>query len=254
MELNWSTFLLEIINFLVLVWILKHFFYRPVQEAIERRRRTIEENVAKAEALRNEAIAMKEQYAGRLGDWEEEKRRGREKLHAEIKEERTRLLAGLESELDKEREKAKVLADRRLAELLRANEEKAIAHGSRFAAQLLGRFADAALEDRLLRLLLEDLAALPSRQQVELRELLPEGAPQLVKITSAFPLSREQQQGAQEALVRFLGRSTPYEFSVDVSLVAGITVNAGPLVLRANLRDELQFFRESAYAREESDD
>ncbi len=38
MELNWSTLLLEIVNFLVLVWILKRFLYRPVLQVIEERR------------------------------------------------------------------------------------------------------------------------------------------------------------------------------------------------------------------------
>lgn len=247
MELNWSTFLLEVINFLVLVWILKHFFYQPVQEAIERRRRRIEENVAKAEALRKEAIAMKEQYAGRLGDWEEEKHRAREKLHAEINEERTRLLAALETDLDKERGKVKILEERRLAELLRANEEKALAHGSRFAAQLLSRLADAALENRLLSLLREDLSALSPRRLEELRALFAEGAAQLVKIASAFPLLPEQRQLLQDDLARLLGREVVCEFSVDASILAGINVNVGPLALRANLRDELQLFNESGY-------
>jgi F-type H+-transporting ATPase subunit b len=35
-ELNWTTFVLEILNFLVLVWLLKHFFYQPVKGVIAR--------------------------------------------------------------------------------------------------------------------------------------------------------------------------------------------------------------------------
>ena len=42
MELSWSTFFLEIINFLVLVWILKRFLYKPVMDVIARRREGIE--------------------------------------------------------------------------------------------------------------------------------------------------------------------------------------------------------------------
>ena len=37
MQLDWTTFILEIVNFLVLLWILKRFFFRPVREAIARR-------------------------------------------------------------------------------------------------------------------------------------------------------------------------------------------------------------------------
>ena len=37
MQLNWSTFVLEIINFLILVWVLKRFLYKPVLAAIAQR-------------------------------------------------------------------------------------------------------------------------------------------------------------------------------------------------------------------------
>ena len=55
MELDWSTFLLEIINFLILVWILKRFLYRPVLEVITRRREQVEKTLHEAHSLRAEA-------------------------------------------------------------------------------------------------------------------------------------------------------------------------------------------------------
>ena len=38
MELNWTTFALEIVNFLALLWILKRFLYRPVLATLAERR------------------------------------------------------------------------------------------------------------------------------------------------------------------------------------------------------------------------
>lgn len=68
MELNWSTFILEIINFLILIWILKRFFYKPVLEVIARRRAGIEKTLEDAQALHNEAKALQKQYESRLAD------------------------------------------------------------------------------------------------------------------------------------------------------------------------------------------
>ena len=42
MEFNWTTFSFEIINFLILVWILQRFLYKPVTNAIARRKAAIE--------------------------------------------------------------------------------------------------------------------------------------------------------------------------------------------------------------------
>ena len=88
MELNWSTFILEIINFVILVWLLKHFFYKPVMNIIEKRKQNIEDTLAKAETVRTDAESLKSQYENRLEDWEKEKAAARLELHKDIEKER----------------------------------------------------------------------------------------------------------------------------------------------------------------------
>ena len=85
MTLSWPTFILEIVNFLVLVWILKRFLYRPILQAIEERKARIEKNLAAAKARQMEAEALEQQFQKRLADWENEK----QKLRAEVTEEIT---------------------------------------------------------------------------------------------------------------------------------------------------------------------
>jgi F-type H+-transporting ATPase subunit b len=48
MELDWTTFALEIINFLALIWILKRFLYRPVLATLGQRRAGIEANLKRS--------------------------------------------------------------------------------------------------------------------------------------------------------------------------------------------------------------
>lgn len=38
MQIDWTTFVLEIVNFLALVWLLKRFLYTPVLDVLARRR------------------------------------------------------------------------------------------------------------------------------------------------------------------------------------------------------------------------
>ncbi|WP_054775053.1 hypothetical protein [Methylogaea oryzae] len=47
MELDWSTIALEIVNFLILVWLLKRLLYKPVQDIIAQRRAAIEATCGK---------------------------------------------------------------------------------------------------------------------------------------------------------------------------------------------------------------
>ncbi|MGD8350593.1 MAG: ATP synthase F0 subunit B, partial [Gammaproteobacteria bacterium] len=109
MELSWSTFLLEMINFLVLVWILKHFLYQPVLKVIARRRSEIEEQLAESRRLQTEAGQLKTDYENRLEDWDKERQQLRDGLAKELEGERAQQLEALREDLASEREKARVV-------------------------------------------------------------------------------------------------------------------------------------------------
>lgn len=51
MELSWSTMVLEIINFLVLIWTLNHFLYMPIQNTIIARKKMVVDKLEHAETL-----------------------------------------------------------------------------------------------------------------------------------------------------------------------------------------------------------
>jgi len=135
MQLDWTTLVLEIINFLVLVWILKRFLYKPVLDIVARRRAGIEDAMARAEKTRQEAAALKDQYEGRVADWEQERARAREKLQGELDAERQRRLQALQDELQNEREKARVADERRQSEARQRLEQQAVSQSARFAGR-----------------------------------------------------------------------------------------------------------------------
>ena len=141
MELSWTTFVLEMINFLVLVWILKRFLYKPVLRAIAERKTAIDKTLADAQTRQAGGQALEQQYQNRLAEWESEK----EKLRAVVLEEnaaqRAQLMASLEASLTVERERARVLEERHLNELKKRIEEESIAKGVQFTARLLARSA-----------------------------------------------------------------------------------------------------------------
>lgn len=245
MEFDGTTFALEIINFLVLIWLLQHFLYKPVTTAIARRQGGIEKTLADAQATRSDADALKLQYENRRVEWEQEKAQARQQLQQEMAAERIRLMTALLASLDEERNKLRALEQRRAMEQRQRLEAAARAEGGRFAAHLLSRLAGAELEERIRRILLEDLPQLPEQQRQALRTAgLAEG----VKITSAYPLDQSQRADLNEALDRLVGRPVACTFEQDTELVAGLRLSLGPWMLRSSLLDELHFFAEAQHA------
>jgi F-type H+-transporting ATPase subunit b len=246
LELNWSTFLLEIINFLILVWILKHFFYKPVLNVIARRRRSIEKSLNDANTLHEDAEALRVQYENRLAEWEKERQAARTSLVKEIETERAQQLEALRATLGKERKKARVIEQRRLETNRLRTEEMALAQGAQFATRLLSVAAGPELEQRLLDLLLKELTALPPKQLSTLRAAAGKTADRIL-VASTYPLNDATRLSLENTLASVLEVTTPFHFEQDKELLAGLRVTMGSWVLRANLQDELKSFAELAH-------
>ena len=244
MELSWPTFFLEIFNFLVLVWILKRFLYKPVLEAIAHRKSVIDKTLADANAKEAGAQALVEQYQNRLADWENEKEKLAAGVAAEISAQRATMIAALENSLKQEREKARVLEERRLNQLKNRAEEEGIARGVQFTGRLLACAACAELEARLVNRTLEDLPRLPEEQIKALRSVCRQDGVR-VKVTSAFPLSAAQRSAIGRRLKEVTEDSVAVEFTEDSRLLAGLRISVGPWILRANVEDELEFFAQA---------
>jgi len=247
MDLSWSTFVLEIINFLVLVWILKRFLYKPVLDVIARRRAGIEKSMADAEALHADAEKLQEQYEDRLAVWDQERLQAREALDREIEAERERAMAELQIALEEKQKMAGIAEARRQADAMRKFEETALKQGARFATRLLEQASGPETEARLVEMVLTELIKLPDEQIAALRNSYGK-TPVAVVVVSAFPLPGDQRQRLEQALARLISSDLPLRFEQNSDLLAGLRITIGAWVLGVNLRDELKGFIEITHA------
>lgn len=246
MELNWSTFILEIVNFLVLVWLLKRFLYRPVLDVIARRRAGIEKTLADAETRHAEAERLRAHYEGRLADWDREQQQARATMTQDVENERARRRADLREELERIRETARVAEQRRRVDAERRLEETALAQGARFAARLLAQGAGPETEARLVELAIEALTDLPDERRDALRGNFA-GAADAVRVTTAFVLPDDRRRRLADALGAARGSALEPHFDQDPALIAGVRIALGAWVLGLNVADELRGFAELSH-------
>ena len=241
MQIDWTTFALEIINFLALVWILKRFLYKPVLEILNQRRAGIERTLAEAKETEVRAGALKAQFENRLADWGKEKAAARVQFEAEMAAERSRQMQALTKALAEERERSRAQEAHRQEESRRALEVQALAQARSFASALLSRLAGSELEARMVEVFVEDFSKLPDEQLAGLRTAFAASQTR-ASATSAFPLSEAQRERLVEAIAARLGMAFPVDFGEDIKLLAGLRVSVGPWQLNLSLADELAFF------------
>ncbi|HSE11019.1 MAG TPA: hypothetical protein VLB69_00165, partial [Rudaea sp.] len=172
MNFDWTTFVLEAINFLILVWLLKRFLYRPVLDVIARRQAGVARTLADAAATRAEAQRLQTEYASRQADWERERARLRQALDDELDALRAKYMAALAADLESERKRdaAARLHEREVER--HELETRALQQANTFAARLLERFAGPELDARIIDMLLADIEALPAPRRDALSQAL----------------------------------------------------------------------------------
>jgi F-type H+-transporting ATPase subunit b len=246
--LDASTFVLEIVNFVILVWILKRFLYRPVLDVIAQRRAAIESSLRDAQAARAEAQSLKERYEGRVAEWAEERRRSLDALEKEIDAERARRRADLDAALENEKRKNAAAAARREVDARLRIEIAALEQSAKFASRLLERLASPELETRLIDAALEDLAALPQHELEALGNAARSPDGRAVLVTTAHPLAAQQRARIEKTLAPLIGGARALKFEQDAALVAGIRIRVGGWSLGLGLRDELEGFARLTHA------
>lgn len=249
MQIDWSTFLLEILNFLVLVWILKRFLYQPVLDSIDVRAKRIATQISDAEKTTKAAETLKQQYESRLTKWNQECETSRQELARDLDQERKKRLEELQKYLKEERklseERDKAINASHEALLLKQTNDKAFAKIS----AMLTRVADKFLTISLADMLVEDLSSLTNETLKNLQNAankIPAG--ENIEVYSAHELDKKTEDKIKNALAKLLDKKVKININVSSQLIAGLRVAIGEYVLYASVFDELEFFRKEETA------
>ncbi|RRJ84133.1 hypothetical protein [Aestuariirhabdus litorea] len=242
MSFSWTTFGFELLNFLILIWLLKRFLYRPVQQALQQRRQSIEKTLEAATQKEQQAESLLKQYEQQCQQWREEQQHQLEALQLELEERRRDALNALHKEMGVLSQKQRAL-DERQREMEREREQQqAMDNGRRFASRLLALCPLPELEARLLQLLAEELerAPEPLKSMVQREPVAP------LLLETAFPLPAAAGGRLRSAAEGVMGRPVSWQTVVNPDLKAGGRLTVGGWMLGANLADELSAFVQMA--------
>src|SRR5271163_2056642 len=105
MPINWFTVAAQAINFLILVWLLRRFLYKPILQAIDERAKWIATQLAEAEAKKAEAQKERDDFQHKNEAFDQERAALLKKATDEAKAERQRMLDEARKEADELRAK-----------------------------------------------------------------------------------------------------------------------------------------------------
>ena len=241
MELDPLSIALEILNFLVLLWLLKRFLYKPVRAAIAQRQLTLEQGLKDAQLRELQAAAKEREYARLQEDWQAEQARQQAQLQQQLANERDIALEKIRTAAAAEQKRLETLQAQECDQREQSLQKQAVQSALQLTTRLLQRVASESLDRLLLNMLREDLAHLEDEERAALQDSL-RNQQGVIIAACAHPLDAGVEEELQTALSDTLGQPVTLETQLEPALLSGVRLNIGARVLHANLADELAFF------------
>ncbi len=220
MSINWITVAAQIVNFLVLVWLLKRFLYRPILDGIDAREKEIAERMAEAATIRKAAEAAEADHNAKIATLRASRADTLDAARRSAEAERNTLLAEARKRLaaeQAEREAQRVEEARNYsAELHRSGAEALLS----LTRKALADLADETLEQRIVAHSADRLATIAD----QLREAAGDSR-EAVAFTRD-PLPQNAAKRLRDEFATILPGFT-LRLDTDATLAPGLTLRLG---------------------------
>lgn len=243
MQIDWWTLAFQAVNFLILVWLLKRFLFRPVREVIEKRKALAEEAFAKAAAREAEAEALKARMAEDRAALAQERQDLLKSLHKQAAAERDALLAQSREDAAKQLDAAQetIAQERKAAAAVLRKQASGLAVD--LASKLLGELDADALSEACLEKLETRLDRLPPDESAQIQRDLDDPEAHVTVVT-AHPMAEAERSRWRDRLARRLPPADRIAFDVDPGLVGGAELRFPHATLKFTWADQLEKARE----------
>jgi F-type H+-transporting ATPase subunit b len=148
-QIDWLTVSAQLVNFLVLIWLLKRFLYGPITDAMARREKRIEDRLSDARHAREEAEAEAEALREKQRALEDSREAEMTKARAVAEALRAELAQELRAEAEQKRAAWLDHLKEERAEIVLAMQKRMAAHVREVVRRILADFADTDLADQI---------------------------------------------------------------------------------------------------------
>lgn len=226
MQIDWVTIVAQIVNFLILVWLLHRVLYRPLSRAIEARGIEVNRRLAEAEEARRAAAAAEEAHQSAIRALEAEREATLQAARDDAGRLRHEMTQKAHAELTERREAWQQQLDEEKAAFLDRLRRRAGEAFVTLARRVLAEMADRDLVDQIAGVFARRLGAMDVTERERLRQALgSDGAPEIL---SSLPLSQKARDQVAEAVARVLGDGKPdLRFRHDAGIDCGIVLVLG---------------------------
>lgn len=222
MGIDLFTLIAEIFNFLVLVFLLQRFLYRPIIRVMDAREQATVSRLRLAEAKYEEASEEKRVYEEKVQSFEDERLALIEEARQQSKTYRQQLMNEINTEVEALRNQWQEIVALERETFLQDLRQQVGTEIIKTARAILQNMANQALEDQVVAVFVERINAIHEDEKQKLIKAVSANQ-DVLHVQSAFELSDDARMRLEDTLRPFHPQSQLH-FEVDNSLLCGIRI------------------------------
>jgi F-type H+-transporting ATPase subunit b len=221
MQINWFTVTAQMINFLILLYLLRRFLYHPMIKAMDERRERIEGKEREAQDKISAAEGRIQEYKNQSNRLEEEKNEILFSIHQQAEAEKKEFLERAREDIDIQKKLWEESIAKEQTHSLREMQRQIGLLSSQIARRALADLSGRKLERIIFDTFVDKLSSLEGKEINRLRER--KGHPGTkAMVSSTFDLNEEDKDSLQQLFKKMLIHDGPIEYHIDPEMICGI--------------------------------
>jgi F-type H+-transporting ATPase subunit b len=245
--IDWFTVAAQGVNFLVLVWLLKRFLYKPVLAAIDEREKKIASQLQDAEKKKAEALKEQTDFQHKNEEFDQQRVGLLSEATKAAKTERDKLMEASRKDADELRAKLEKGVHEDFENLNKKIGTLAQQEVFSIARKALSDLAGVSLEQRMTDIFIQRLQGMNDKQRGELKANLQDSS-KIALIHSAFELTPEQRKAVEDVIRPLLNTGTEFTFDTKPELISGIELAVNGQKIAWSIKDYLTSLTNSVAA------
>ena len=244
MQINWFTVIAQIINFIILVWLLKRYLYKPILSAIDEREKKIVAQIADADAKKAEAIKEQDAFKQKNEKFEQEKKALMDKAVAETNTQREKLLEAARNDANALRTTQENAINDKQQELNDEIAQKTQTGVLAISRKVLADLASVGLEEQMAGIFIKKLGGLNEEEKKQFDNAF-KSAQGIVIVKSAMAFTEKEKLDIKNAINGVIGTAPQCQFIVAPELISGIELTSNGYKLAWSVAAYLNSFEKS---------
>ncbi|MCJ7738861.1 MAG: F0F1 ATP synthase subunit delta [Anaerolineae bacterium] len=239
MEINLSTLLLQVANFIIMVFILARFLFKPLKETLEKRAMRVTQATDEAERAARESDALKREYEKKRDEMDTEFATLKNEARLVIEEARQQMLKEAYDEIEAMRARAQEELEQQRTEAMRLHRVKI----GEVVTALVGRMVKDVLSPQLQQAYLD--AFFDQLRSVQWNGDGPDDGEESVRaeLFTATDLCEANETRVAAVLETVVSQPIDLSCRVDPDLIAGAMVRLGDLLVDGSLQGQIEHLR-----------